>query len=332
MKKISLIFTLCAFALQAQAAVATDPVINLGTLTFTANPPSVWTFSVSNHSTGAITQSGSGATWSGASYTPFNLADMQKRNKATYVYIQLQGGSPDSYTDPNCGTIAITNMSLYTTNHSFDYLRQLQKTKGNPPRLQDFASGFYIAFTATVTPLADKGTCTITQTLPSWFSYIESSKSITQVVSETFIPVDLTFSVTIITPQTALEHDSNDALNFGTFCASSSATQTFTVPPTGTPTQSPSMICPPTNDVSADRFTFRSSQATPSSVAVSPSSINLTGTSGDTLQVSSLTPSCTNNCTLVSGEATIYVGGTISVPAGSRPGEYEGTYSLSVTY
>ena len=315
-----------------QAATATPPVVDLGTLTFIVDPPTAWTFSVTNHASGTITQSGTGANWTGGNYTPFNLTGMQNLGHARYVYVKINGQNPTELDDSNCGKLAITGMSVYYNNASYYLKRQLNKTKGNNPSLASpYTGGFYIAFTATVTPYANKGTCTLTQSLPSWFSYVESSSAWNKVNDADFIPVNLTFSITLITQGTSVEHDANAALNFGTFCLSSQ-TQTLTLSPSGSVTGS-SMVCPPSADLSADSFTFKSSQASTFSVGVPSSPVNLTNAvTGDTLQVTNFTPSCSTSCTLLNNTATITVGGTLTVPGSSPVGEYTGAYPVSITY
>ena len=240
MKKILLFFILLAFATWAKAATITDPVVDLGTLTYTTDTPGAWSFVSTNHAAGNVSkQSGTGANWTGASYTPFNATNLKNYGQARYVYVKIDGKTPSTYTT-DCGTISITELSVYYNNSNFELKRQLNKTKGNPGALASpFTNGFYLAFNATVTPVAGKGTCTITYPLSSWFKYVESSAAWDRVPDPDFISVNLTFTITLITPGTSLEHNTGAALNFGTFCASSSTTQTFTVPPTGTPSRDP---------------------------------------------------------------------------------------------
>ena len=338
MEKFLLLFILFALTPWLRAASATDPIVDLGTLAFSTDNPAVWTFQqqardqITSFKTDNITQlSGTGATWTRGTYTPFNLTGLQKRNKSRYVFLKSLGQNPDPLYDPTCGTLAITNIKLHTLSDYYT-ARQLDKTNGNSPQLYNFQNGFYIAFDAAVTALAGKGTCTLTQTLAGWLSYAESGgkQGTTPPDPSEYASVNFTFTITLITEGTSLEHDEGAALNFGTFCRSTQ-TQTLTVPPAGNAQKDSSMLCPLSMDVSADSFTFKSSQASTFSVNFPQPTITLSGP-GNNVQVSNFTSSCSNSCTLTNHTANIAVGGTITVPGNSPTGEYMGNYPISITY
>lgn len=332
MRKFLLFFILLTLSVWIKAATITDPVVDLGTLTFSTSTPGAWSFTATNHSTGAISkQSGTDAIWTGASYTPFNATNLKNYVQARFVYVKVDGKNPPTYSS-DCGEISITGLSVYYNNTNFELKRQLSKTKTNPGSLlSPFNAGFYLAFNATVTPVAGKGTCTLTYPLSGWFKYTESSASWDDVPDADFIPVNLTFSITLITEGNSFTHDKNATLNFGTFCKASQ-TQNLTIRPNGTVAAS-STVCPASADISADSFTFKSSQASSFSVAVPSTPVTLTNPiTGSTLQVTNFQPSCTSSCTVLNNTATVTVGGTLTVPGGADIGDYTGSYPVSVIY
>jgi hypothetical protein len=338
MKKILGIFLLILFIAghNLYAANVTSPVVDLGTITYTSSTPGVHTFTVTATgssypgSSYSLTDTGDG-TATGGTYTAFNVTNLATYGAAKYAHIRLsqQDPIPVAYSQ-NCGTLAITDLKVTTrTGQSPDHA-SFAKRGGNPITIKGYENGIYFPFIATVTPLSGKGMCTITQTY-SIFSFSEGGPAEASLIYD-YIPFSITFSVTIITPRDALEHNTNAALNFGTFCKSTTQNQSLIVNADGS-VGAHSMVCDPTPaTISADSFTVNLSSAPSYSVNL-PATASLNGSNGGELTVSNFTTSCGNSpCTVTGGSGSFSVGGTINVPANSPVGDYEGTYGVSITY
>ena len=78
---------------------------------------------------------------------------------------------------------------------------------------------------------------------------------------------------------------------------------------------------------SAGAFTVTNTASLPYSAAVSPASISVTS-STNSMTVNAFSLSCASNCT----DATLYVGGTLSVAQNQAAGNYTGTFTLTLTY
>ncbi len=325
MRKFSflIIFLLCSG--WGYAATLTSPVIDLGTVTYTSSTPGTCLFSISGGTTWSVASAtGECAAATGTSYTAFNATNMQNYGTSKYVHIRLDDQNPTPPAD-NCGTLTITNLQVkqgYADHFPFS------KKGGNPTSIRDYPNGIFFPFVATIEPVANKGRCTITQTY-NIFRFAEGSS--TEPSSSAYSPFNITFSITLVTPGNSLEHDENATLNFGTFCKASQ-TQNLTILPNGTVATS-STVCPASADISADSFTFKSSQASSFSVAVPSTPVTLTNPiTGTTLQVSNFQPSCTSSCTVLNNTATVTVGGTLTVPGSADIGDYTGSYPISITY
>lgn len=268
--------------------------------------------------------SGTGATSIGGSYTPFHVTDFQKYGSAKYAHVRIDSQNPDSYTDSNCGTLTITD--IYVKPPYGGVYANFRKKSGNPTYIVDYQDGnIYFSFQATVTPLSNSGTCTITKTYPNFIHFAEGSAS---EPTSGYQYCNMTFSATLVMPETAtFSHDLNAKLDFGTLCTSLQQ-QTLTVSPTG---QATSPVCGSGTNISADSFTFRSSSANSVSVTL-PASATLSNGSGGQLAVNNFTSSCVGSCALTNNQLTIRVGETLTVPGGAATGEYEGTYQVGVTY
>ncbi len=314
------------------AANVTSPVVDLGTITYTSSTPGVHTFTVT--ATGSplgrsygIANAGDGNVTKGT-YTSFNATNLAVFGQAKFIHIRLsqQDPVPVAYSQ-DCGTLAITDLQVktgYPEHSSF-------AKSGTSLSPRDYPQGLYFPFTATVTPLAGKGACTLTQTY-SIFSMSEGKTAKEDSLIYDYIPFSITFSVTIVTPRDALEHNTNAALNFGTFCKSTTQNQSLSVNADGS-VGAHSMVCDPTPaTISADSFTVNLSSAPSYSVNL-PATASLNGSNGGELTVSNFTTSCGNSpCTVTGGSGSFSVGGTINVPANSPVGDYEGTYGVPITY
>ncbi|MBQ6223774.1 MAG: DUF4402 domain-containing protein, partial [Campylobacter sp.] len=128
---------------------------------------------------------------------------------------------------------------------------------------------------------------------------------------ETWQDANIMVSLDISVPN-YLVHDTGAKLNFGSFCSSS-------------------IVCPISNDISADSFTFTSADmSAPFSVNLPAGSVSISNGT-DSLSISNFTSSCTS-CTTTGGQATFTIGATITVPGGVSSGDYTGNYPVSVTY
>ena len=328
MKKALTFFIFLAQTLFLQAATLTDPVVDFGAITYTSSTPSTWTFTVTGGNSYTMSSSGSGATWSGGSYSPLNVTNLEKyTGQSKYGHVRVNSQSPDSHTD-SCGTIAITNIDVKPSIHAGVHAN-FDKKNAKPPVLRNYEDGnIYFSLTGTVTPSANNtGTCTITKTYSNFVGFAEGSSS---EPTSGYQYVNMTFSVTIVMPEiSTLSHDSGAYLDFGTLCYSGQA-QTITVAPNGTITSS-NVLCAP-NAVSADSFTFHSTAVSTAAVSVPASSITLSNGGNGTLTVNNFQSSCTGSCALVNNDLTFTVGGTLSVPAGAPIGDYTGSYQVTVTY
>ena len=322
MKKIVLFFILLTSVIHLNAATLTDAVVDLGTILYTTATPSAWTFTVTGGTSSNTTYSGTGANYTAGSYTAFNATDLEKyTGSSKYAHVRLDTQTPDSYDDPNCGTLTITNLEAKL---GYGVYANFAKKNSKPPVINGYPDGIFFPFHASVVPYAGKGTCTITKTYAIGH-FAEGSSN--EPPSSAYAPFNITFSVTLITQATEFSHDANAKLDFGTLCTSSQQ-QTLTVSPTG---QATGPVCGSGTNISADSFTFRSSSANSVSVTL-PASATLSNGSGGQLTVNNFTSSCVGSCALTNNQLTITVGGTLTVPVGAATGEYEGTYQVGVTY
>lgn len=249
----------------------------------------------------------------GSFATGATFIDMDTKHK--YVYVQLVGTS--GTVTGSCGVINITGMSINGAT-----MRNYKVTSST--NLYDLPNGIFISMTASFsgTPTSS---CTISGAIEGVTLQYKNSNNQNQ---GTWQNANIMVSLDISVPN-YLEHDTGAKLNFGSFCRSNQV-QTLTITPAGTAGSS-SVVCSVSNDISADSFTFTSSDLSTSfSVNLPTSPITLTNGT-DNLSVSNFTPSCTS-CTTYNQHATFTIGATITVPANASVGEYMGSYPVSVTY
>lgn len=288
------------------ATLVGTPSINFGTATYKSGGKGLITITVKTNPNSAIntvTTSGSGYiyNWQGNyEEIPVQFSGMNKKTNK-YLYFRLQGTDYEIST-PGCGKIELSNVGL--DNYGNQYKRYNIK---NATSLTQAENGIFLGAEMTLTQFTGTGTCTIFGQIP--FEYEETPGTASHYITA-YMNVSFTIQTSV-----SFTHDTGAALNFGTFCASNSTTQTFTVPPTGTPSQDPSMVCPLSNDVSADSFTINSDNAMNFSVTL-PGTASLTS-NGNTLQVTNINSSCDSGCSVGAGGSTSFtVGGTLTVPAG----------------
>lgn len=309
------------------AATLTDPVVNLGTITYTSSTPGTRTFNITTGGsptgkTYSASSSGDGTVTESVSYTGLVATNLKKYGQAKYAHIRLLEQNPTPPPD-DCGTLTITNLQVKT---GYPDHASFGKSGGNPSTISGYTNGIFFPFVATVTPTPNKGNCTITQTY-SIFRFAEGGAA--EPADSEYQPFSITFSITLITPVSAFEHDTGASLDFGTFCKSSQ-TQTLTVTTAGA-AGSHSTLCSPTN-VSADSFTVTLPTSTNFSVSLPSQAVDISNGQNKVL-VNNFTSSCDGGgCTVTGASKQFFVGGTITVYPTATVGEYQGSYPVSITY
>ncbi|MBR4508330.1 MAG: DUF4402 domain-containing protein [Elusimicrobiaceae bacterium] len=318
MKKTLLIFSLMfvAMNLYAEITINTLPALNMGSAIYVTDSSGKASVSITNYKTGAISTTNGGPLGSltGSFATGATFIDMNTKRK--YVYVQLVGGDSGTVTG-SCGVINITGMSINGAT-----MRNYKVTSATD--LYDLPNGIFISMTASFsgTPTSS---CTISGAIEGVTLQYKNSNNPNH---ETWHDANIMVSLDILVPN-YLVHDTGAKLNFGSFC-SSDQTQTLTVTPAGT-VGSSSVVCPISNDISADSFTFTSADmSAPFSVNLPAGSVSISNGT-DSLSISNFTSSCTS-CTTTGGQATFTIGATITVPGGVSSGDYTGNYPVSVTY
>ena len=125
-----------------------------------------------------------------------------------------------------------------------------------------------------------------------------------------------------------LTHE-DGALDFGVLIRGTSQ-GTATVQPAANPAPTYSIVKPATGATSADHFTLANLDTdTEYSVSV-PAGVTLSGPSSSTM-AATLTKNIGATVSGVSSQ-DIYIGGTLTVASDQTLGEYEGTYTITVTY
>ena len=317
MKRTLLFFVLLFLTinLYAEFSINTLPALYMGSAIYVTDNSGKADVSITNYKTGAISTTNGGplGNLTGSTATGATFIDMDTKRK--YVYVQLVGTS--GTVTGSCGVINITNMSINGAT-----IRNYKVTSATT--LYDLPNGIFISMTASFsgTPTAP---CTISGPIEGVTLQYKNSNNQNQ---GTWQNTNVMVSLDISLPN-YFEHDTGAKLDFGTFCRSNQV-QTLTVTPAGTAGSS-SVVCPVGGNISADSFTFTSSDLSTSfSVNLPTSPVSITNGT-DNLSVSNFTPSC-SSCTTTNRVATFSVGATISVPANASVGEYTGTYPVSVTY
>ena len=326
MKKILLLSLLLFCEIYStQAATLADPVVDLGTVTYTSSNPGACSFSVTGGADWGISATSGGcAVPTGTSYDGLVATDLKSYGQAKYAHIRIDQQSPTpTVDDPNCGKMAIANMEAKP---GYGAYANFAKKGGNPSVINGYPNGIFFPFIATVEPYPNRGRCTLTQTY-TVLRFAEGSSR--EPASSEYTPFSITFSVTLITPGAVFTHDNGAALDFGTFCQSSQ-TQTLTITTAGTAGSS-STLCPPAN-ISADSFTVIMSDSSLFSVSLPSQAIDMSG-GQNTVVVNNFTSSCDNGgCTPVGGIKQFFVGATITVTPAATVGEYQSSYPVSIIY
>lgn len=204
----------------------------------------------------------------------------------------------------SCGQVTISN--VHSTNGASTVE---QSTSGSSVSLPIGASLTVDSFTGSTS-------CTITKTFDSVMTGKLSGSA----------SAGLKIRVTLV-PNMAVEHNSSASLNFGRICTVATQ-QTITVAPNGN-VSSTNLFCPH-QGTGADAFTVTGNIGQSFSVSL-PSTVTITNGS-DSLTVSNLTSSCSSNCTLTDHTYNFTVGGTLTVPANTPTGNYQGNYQVTITY
>ena len=328
MKKILgiflLIFGMFSFRSYAATLVGT-PSINFGTATHVSDNSGYSQIKISvtgssgAHGTQTATVAASGSGNLGnyqENYTliPIQFTDMIKNNR---LYIRLS--NPPTKIQTACGTLSLSAIKLGTSGAPYYKITESDE-------LFSATTGIYVQATASLDePVPSAGTCTIFGEIP--FEYAETRNSFPSSWTSGNIAVYLTLQSSV-----SISHNTNAALNFGTFCKSTTQNQSLTVNADGSVGANTVACAPPPATISADSFTVNLSSVPSYSVNL-PATASLNGSNGGELTVSNFTTSCGNSpCTVTGGSGSFAVGGTINVPANPPVGDYEGTYGVSITY
>ena len=311
MKKIILIGAFLLGAGLGECYSVQEPVLDFGSVTYSIRRGVFSTLTLP--ASGSVTPSGQGnfLNQTGGSNGTVTVSGFSTWETLIGYNVELETNNVTSAQTFNtsCGSVTVQNFVT---------------TDGTSATAKANRSGtsFPIGATLTLNSFTATGECTAQASVPSTpLRYKVGSLT----GSWANIPVQIRFHVT---PYMSFSHDTDAALNFGSICAYRSA-QTLTVTPAGGTTSS-GLFCPVSADVSADSFTFEDPTNAPFTVVV-PASVTLSNGRGGILTVTNLTPSCTS-CTVTGGSKTVTIGGTLQVPGGSQKGDYEGTYTVSVTY
>ena len=318
MKKIILITCFLAVnVLSFAGSVTGEPTIDFGSVAYVPGSSSGFrTITVS--AAGATTTSSSGAltgtpagTSGSASIGSFSWAES---TTGTITFQTNKSTSATTISTSGCGSVSINN---FTT------------TGGATSTTASASSSSTVSFPvgATLTLQSFTGTsgCTISGKVSGPVQFRIKGLIITQ-TDWTNVPVNITI---YIAPRMSFSHTANAKLDFGTIC-SDDRTQTVTVALDGSHTAT-NVHC--TNPgTSADSFTVTGMANQTFAISL-PASVAITNSRGDSLTVSNLNASCTQNCSVDSGgTSTISVGGMLTVPARTPGGEYTGNYTVSLTY
>lgn len=305
MRKYFLLLSLFV-ALQGWAAsLISEPTIDFGTIGYVAGSGNN---TITLPVEGAPTTSGVGGIYR---YTAGSTGNLVVGNWGIFDWlagVRLNTAASTAWqtvTTSNCGTVKINNFV----------------TTGNDTTASASASGsnatFPIGGTLQLDSFTGKKRCTISGAVNNLVQY--------QVWGTTKVPVNITVE---IIPYMSLSHDSA-ALDFGTICSSSQA-QTIVVDRNGNST-STNAACP-NPGTSADSFTVKGVEDQYFTISL-PASLDLENDDGDTLAVTNLNADCTSGCTMgSSGQMTVKVGGTLTVPARAPKGDYTGHYTVSLAY
>lgn len=290
-----------------------QPTIDFGSASFVAGSSSGFKVitmaadgSTSTSTSGELTAYISGTAGS-AQITPGTL---ERIFGSTITFQTDRNTSATTITTAGCGSVSISNFR--TTGNSTS---ATARSSSDP-------SSFPVGATLTLTSFTGNS-CTISGTVtgPVQFKIGTSWMGGTD---WTDVPVNITI---FIQRRMSLEHDTSAALNFGTICTSN-AQQTITVAADGS-TSSTNARCPLTG-TSADSFTVTGGSGQSFSITL-PATATISNGS-NSLTISNLTSPCTSSCTLSSTSYTVTVGGTLTIPANPAVGNYQGTYTVNMTY
>lgn len=287
--------------------VTNTPTIDFGSVSYLYGNTSGFNGIVVTDGSGVST-TGSGALYnhSGGAVGSIVLGNFSTL-QGLQPYVEMYSG-PFEVTTSTCGKITITNITT-----------EGGETTAN--KWRNFASTvtFALGGTLTFNYITATAPCYIQGTISNAFQHRPS-----QIGSWTKSSIQV--KVYVI-PHMALAHETSAALDFGTIC-SAEHQQTLTVSPNGN-TSSSNLICPIEN-TRPDSFIVTGNIGQSFSVGL-PNSITITSGS-NSLNVSNIASSCTNNCVLTGNTYNFHIGGTLTIPAYAALGDYTGTYQVRITY
>ncbi len=137
-------------------------------------------------------------------------------------------------------------------------------------------------------------------------------------------------TATIIAP---IAITNSSALAFGNIAVSATNPGTVTVAPDGTRTALNGATLPVVaGTVGAATFTVTGEGTSSYAITLPATAVTLTGGGGGTMTVDTFTSTPSGTGTLAAGTQTVTVGGTLHVGAAQTPGNYTGSFTVTVNY
>ena len=287
-KKGILVLAFVCLAIKGYCLSANTPEVNFGTIHYLYEGSGNSQYTVVYD--GAIESAGIGnlISQSGGTYGTVTFTfDGLDRLAALLNDFTLTIGDGTYPYQADCGRVTISN--VHTTNRAQSATQSASITTRS--------ISLPIGATLTVDSFTGTASCTISTTF--------SSAMTGKVGNSRTANASLKISV-IIVPDMAVEHNSA-SLNFGRICTITTGQQTITVAPNGN-VSSTNLFCP-AQGTSPDSFTVTGNIGQSFNVSAIASTTISNGS--DSLTVSNLTPSCSQNCVLTDHTYNLTVGGNI---------------------
>ncbi len=222
----------------------------------------------------------------------------------------------------NCSSAA-SNCQINVTNINSDYTSQQIRSRS----YKDFNIG------GTITVPANCGSGTFTGTTTA-----QCSLTALWIMTGSCTP-SIDISVTLRPQPLQITADNSQLLNFGTLL--SGQAHAVTVSPNGTCTSSVPTMINDNSSCSAGRFYINKEEADPQQISLNVTSGTLTNQSGGsgslslsdfTLMLNGSQVSLNTNTQIAQTTSTLLVGAKLTIPADANQGDYEGTYTVTLSY